>query len=65
MRPFIIFIIDGDIRDELEPWLTARAKQHPLAMSLPMLDGYVPAIVAGPLLMSPMAAIQARSGSRR
>ncbi|WGR96241.1 UPF0149 family protein [Bradyrhizobium sp. ISRA443] len=38
--------------DELEPWLPARAKQHPLATSLPMLDDYVAAIVAGPVSMS-------------
>lgn len=40
--------------DELEPWLTARAKQHPPATSVPMLDGYVAAIVAGPLSTSPL-----------
>jgi uncharacterized protein len=39
--------------NELEPWLQARAEQHPLATSLPMLDGYVAAIVAGPVSMSP------------
>jgi uncharacterized protein len=40
--------------NELEPWLQARAEQHPLARSLPMLDGYVAAIVAGPVSMSPL-----------
>jgi uncharacterized protein len=40
--------------DELEPWLQARAEQHPVATSLPVLDGYVAAIVAGPLSMSPL-----------
>ena len=40
--------------DELEPWLQARAEQHPVATSLPMLDGYVAAIVAGPVSMSPL-----------
>ena len=39
--------------NELEPWLQARAEQHPVATSLPMLDGYVAAIVAGPVSMSP------------
>jgi hypothetical protein len=39
--------------DELEPWLQARAEQHPVATSLPMLDGYVAAIVAGPVSISP------------
>ncbi|WP_454624860.1 UPF0149 family protein [Bradyrhizobium cenepequi] len=39
--------------DELERWLQARAEQHPAATSLPMLDGYVAAIVAGPVSMSP------------
>jgi uncharacterized protein len=39
--------------DELEPWLQARAEQHPAATSLPMLDGYVAAIVAGPVSISP------------
>lgn len=40
--------------DELEPWLQARAGQHPVATSLPMLDGYVAAIVAGPVSISPL-----------
>jgi uncharacterized protein len=40
--------------NELEPWLQARAEQHPLATSLPMLDGYVAAIVAGPVSLSPL-----------
>jgi len=35
--------------DELERWLQARAEQHPVATSLPVLDGYVAAIVAGPV----------------
>jgi uncharacterized protein len=39
--------------DELEHWLQARAEQHPVATSLPMLDGYVAAIVAGPVSISP------------
>ncbi|UPK22725.1 UPF0149 family protein [Bradyrhizobium sp. 131] len=39
--------------DELEAWLKARAKLHPVATSLPVLDGYVAAIVAGPVSISP------------
>jgi len=39
--------------DELDRWLQARAEQHPVATSLPMLDGYVAAIVAGPVSISP------------
>src|SRR5215510_10715734 len=38
--------------NELEPWLQARAEQHPVATSLPVLDGYVAAIVAGPVSIS-------------
>lgn len=38
----------------LERWLQARVDQHPVATSIPMLDGYVAAIVAGPLSMSPL-----------
>ena len=40
--------------DELERWLQARAERHPVATSLPMLDGYVAAIVAGPVSISPL-----------
>ena len=39
--------------EDLERWLQARADRHPAATSLPMLDGYVAAIVAGPVSMSP------------
>jgi uncharacterized protein len=39
---------------ELERWLQARVDRHPAATSLPMLDGYVAAIVAGPVSMSPL-----------
>lgn len=39
---------------ELERWLQARVDQHPAATNLPMLDGYVAAIVAGPVSMSPL-----------
>ncbi len=40
--------------EELERWLQARVDRHPAATSLPMLDGYVAAIVAGPVSMSPL-----------
>jgi uncharacterized protein len=40
--------------EELERWLQARADRHPIATSIPMLDGYVAAIVAGPVSMSPL-----------
>jgi uncharacterized protein len=39
---------------ELEQWLQARAGLHPVATSLPALDGYVAAIVAGPVSMGPL-----------
>ena len=39
---------------DLERWLQARIDRHPAATSLPMLDGYVAAIVAGPVSMSPL-----------
>ena len=39
--------------DELERWLQDRADRHPVATSIPMLDGYVTAIVAGPVSISP------------
>ena len=39
---------------ELARWLQARVDQHPVATSLPALDGYVAAIVAGPVSMSPL-----------
>jgi uncharacterized protein len=39
---------------EVERWLQARVDQHPAATSLPVLDGYVAAIVAGPVSMSPL-----------
>ncbi|TAI59763.1 UPF0149 family protein [Bradyrhizobium sp. Leo170] len=40
--------------EELERWLQARVDRHPAATSIPMLDGYVAAIVAGPVSMSPL-----------
>jgi len=42
---------------ELERWLKARLDRHPAATSNPMLDGYVAAIVAGPVWMSPLDSI--------
>ena len=38
---------------ELERWLQDRADRHPVAASIPMLDGYVAAIVAGPVSIDP------------
>jgi uncharacterized protein len=40
--------------EELERWLQARVDQHPVATGIPMLDGYIAAIVAGPVSMSPL-----------
>jgi uncharacterized protein len=39
---------------ELERWLQGRAERRPVATSMPMLDGYVAAIVAGPVSISPL-----------
>jgi uncharacterized protein len=39
---------------ELDRWLQDRAERRPVATSLPMLDGYVAAIVAGPVSISPL-----------
>jgi uncharacterized protein len=43
--------------DQLDLWLRERAKSitlpHPAATSLPMLDGFVTAIVAGPISLNP------------
>lgn len=39
---------------ELEQWLKARLGRHPAASDLAMLDGYVAAIVAGPVSLSPL-----------
>ncbi len=39
---------------ELDRWLQDRAKRRPVATSMPMLDGYVAAIVAGPVSISPL-----------
>ena len=40
--------------DELDRWLEQRADRHPVATSIPTLDGYVTAIVAGPVSISPL-----------
>lgn len=39
---------------ELERWLQNRADRRPVAISVPMLDGYVAAIVAGPVSIDPL-----------
>ncbi|WP_244608774.1 UPF0149 family protein [Bradyrhizobium algeriense] len=39
---------------ELDRWLQARVDRLPAATSIPMPDGYVAAIVAGPVSMSPL-----------
>ena len=39
---------------ELEQWLAARHDRHPAVSNLPMFDGYVAAIVAGPASLSPL-----------
>ena len=39
---------------ELDRWLQDRAERRPVATSMPMLDGYVAAIVAGPVSISPL-----------
>jgi uncharacterized protein len=39
---------------QLERWLQGRAERHPVATSMPILDGYVAAIVAGPVSISPL-----------
>ena len=40
--------------DELGRWLQARAERRPVATTIPTLDGYVTAIVAGPVSISPL-----------
>ena len=39
---------------ELERWLQDRADRRPVATSVPMLDGYVAAIVVGPVSIDPL-----------
>jgi uncharacterized protein len=40
--------------EEFGQWLQARADRRPVATSVPVMDGYVTAIVAGPVSMSPL-----------
>jgi uncharacterized protein len=39
---------------QLDRWLRDRAERRPVATSLPMLDGFTAAIVAGPVSISPL-----------
>jgi len=39
---------------QLERWLQDRTERRPVATSLPVLDGYIAAIVAGPVSISPL-----------
>ena len=39
---------------ELEQWLQERAERRPVATSIAMLDGYITAIVAGPVSINPL-----------
>ena len=39
---------------QLERWLEDRVERRPVATSLPVLDGYIAAIVAGPVSISPL-----------
>ena len=39
---------------ELERWVQARAERRPVATSVATLDGYVAAIIAGPVSISPL-----------
>src|SRR5882757_4041244 len=53
----IIFIIDGGSRHaarRTRAMAAARAERRPVATSIPTLDGYVTAIVAGPVSISPL-----------
>lgn len=38
---------------DLGRWLQDRADRHPVASSIPMLDGYIAAVVAGPVSIDP------------
>jgi len=46
--------VDAMSLAELERWLQDRTERRPVATSMPMLDGYVAAIVAGPVSISPL-----------
>jgi uncharacterized protein len=39
---------------QLERWLQDRTERHPVATSMPVLDGYIAAIVTGPVSISPL-----------
>ncbi|HSS92719.1 MAG TPA: UPF0149 family protein [Candidatus Dormibacteraeota bacterium] len=39
---------------QLERWLQDRTERRPVATSMPVLDGYIAAIVAGPVSISPL-----------
>ena len=39
---------------QLERWLQDRTERRPIATSMPVLDGYIAAIVAGPVSISPL-----------
>jgi uncharacterized protein len=39
---------------QLERWLQDRVERRPVATSLPVLDGYIAAIVAGPVSIGPL-----------
>ncbi|MCW6512839.1 UPF0149 family protein [Lichenifustis flavocetrariae] len=41
-------------QDELDRWLRAKTDPRPAAQSLSMLDGFIAAIVAGPLSLDPL-----------
>ena len=40
--------------EELDRWLHTRRRRRPVAENLAMLDGYVTAIVAGPVTYEPL-----------
>ena len=39
---------------QLERWLQDRTERRPVATSMPVLDGYIAAIVTGPVSISPL-----------
>jgi uncharacterized protein len=43
---------------QLERWLQDRVERRPVATSLPVLDGYIAAIVAGPASIASSGQIQ-------
>src|ERR1700704_2872315 len=46
--------VDAMSLAELERWLRDRAERRPVATSIATLDGYVAAVVAGPMSISPL-----------